>query len=505
MKYGKIDQVKVVHEHRKNGQEKNYAFVLFKGKESMSKVFEDGEVHFVSGFRIECKPTLLRDELKQIHLEKLKKEGVAEKKEEEKKKKKKRKNKKKEAKKTGKKGKGRNFRFEEEEDEADVYVKKSDFSSKKKMGKEIKLPEKQKSQIESCWNAESSGLQSQITPSILEHDTVPKRAVVNPSRWEDNSDKKALSNRVSLDAIQTEPVRQPTPFDEKELNGNKRISMGTTNPSERTAPTIHNHPQQSTNQSNPFLQVTSVDSGNFSQNNPFQQQQPTINHNYYPSFEAQGPQNTNQLFNYYQEDNLSKAFNQPLVPAYPEQSSLQVPEDTRYRRRGNAILWNSDLVDSVNKYAASYGEQMSASGNRNTGYSKQGSAHPGFNMYRMLPYETKSEAAQRGSRFSGMTYQERSQSDLIRMQENGPGMSGFNIGNVNTNYMAMHQGGYSSYRNTDPTSMGNAGGFGQMGQAAENERKTTSDFYYMQKNEQMMAAGLQSGQQVRVVLTVRGG
>ena len=70
-KYGKILQVKIVHEKRKNGQEKNYGFVLFADKGSMLKVFRDGENHKVRGLRVDCKPTLLRDELKQIHLQKL--------------------------------------------------------------------------------------------------------------------------------------------------------------------------------------------------------------------------------------------------------------------------------------------------------------------------------------------------------------------------------------------------------------------------------------------------
>lgn len=64
----------MVHEHKKTGEEKNYAFVLFKDKKSLELVLKQGEKHDIGVEVVECKETLLRDELKQKHLEKMHKE-----------------------------------------------------------------------------------------------------------------------------------------------------------------------------------------------------------------------------------------------------------------------------------------------------------------------------------------------------------------------------------------------------------------------------------------------
>lgn len=72
-KYGEIENLRVIHEKRKNGTQKNFAFILFKDKFSLKKSIEKSTFHKVGGFDVECKPTKLREELKEIQLEKQKK------------------------------------------------------------------------------------------------------------------------------------------------------------------------------------------------------------------------------------------------------------------------------------------------------------------------------------------------------------------------------------------------------------------------------------------------
>lgn len=71
-KYGEIESLRVIHEKRKNGTQKNFAFVLFKDKISLQKSVEISTLHKINGFEIDCKPTKLREELKEIQLKKQK-------------------------------------------------------------------------------------------------------------------------------------------------------------------------------------------------------------------------------------------------------------------------------------------------------------------------------------------------------------------------------------------------------------------------------------------------
>jgi len=509
-----------VHEHRKNGQEKNYAFVLFKSKNSMEKVFKDGEIHNVDGFKIECKPTLLRDELKQIHLDKLKKD-VGGKRDDDNRRKKKKKKKKRADKKDNSKSakkprefKRKNNHQEEKAPVANQYIKKITASGKKKINNQF-YPD----DIESCWNAESSGFQSNFNPpSILEQKS---KIMVAPKTWA-RDPTQILSNRASLDGSQLGaqiPAKSNTPFDQGEsTEEKKRKSMGgATRPSESLIPDEET-PKQQINQSNPFANTQSDQSSlNFSSENPFTPKNFDLrglnhqSHSFYPpQYEQRGHQNNLNMFNYYPKDPLSNAFNQqPAQQEQPPNSSFidpqhqpepknegnnllnaqEAPEDERYRRRGNAVLWQSDLVDSVNKYAAGMNEpapKSNAAGTQNrgnTGYSKQESAHPGFNMYRMLPYETKSEMLGRPTNFSGMTYVDRSQSDVNRVNYGMTGLNGFNyVGGMNTNFIPG-QAQYTQYRTTDQSLAAHKpSNLGMVGPQAEMQRKTTSDFYKANKD-----------------------
>ena len=69
-----IDYIKMVKEKKKSGKIKHYAFVMFKKEGVLEKIFEKGNFHTVEGFKIECLPTLLRDELKKMIIEKTQKE-----------------------------------------------------------------------------------------------------------------------------------------------------------------------------------------------------------------------------------------------------------------------------------------------------------------------------------------------------------------------------------------------------------------------------------------------
>lgn len=87
--YGEIEHLRVIHEKRKNGSQKNFAFVLYKHKDSLQRSIEVSMLHNIKGFEVDCKPTKLREELKQIQLKKQGKNNKSKKKSKRKKKKKK--------------------------------------------------------------------------------------------------------------------------------------------------------------------------------------------------------------------------------------------------------------------------------------------------------------------------------------------------------------------------------------------------------------------------------
>lgn len=483
----------------------------------MEKVFKDGEIHNVSGFTIECKPTLLRDELKQIHLDKLKKETT---KNEENKKKKKKKKKKKNDK------KGREFKNKEKTEQKKRPPGNGLYVVKK--SKKLEEKNQKEEDIESCWFAESSGFQSNIKLPANKKSQPSSNIKKGPKTWAQNSEEN-LSNKVSINdkILQQSPQKKAPEEPNRNSRNEKRESMGSaTRPSE-TLISDELTQKDVVNRSNPFANTKSHKSSlNFSTDNQFPSDniQPPINqqivlnnnaNSFYPPNYDNQHQNTH-LFDYYPQDSLSQIFT-PSSFLQP-QSQVQNPNceeeqndekniddqiDHRNRRRGNATLWKSDLIDSVNKYTANMKEVIpatSAEGNHpraNTGFSKQDPAHPGFNMYRMLPYETKSEALGRASQFSAMTYEDRSSSDMVNRNY---GLTGFN-GLNNTNYIPQ-QAHYSSTRTTDPSLAGNRpSGLGRPGQNAEMNRKTTSDFYRDNKTPNMHY----SQQLVNIKLIFRAG
>ena len=68
-KYGEVEDTRIIREKKKK-KIKIFGFVLFRKENDMRKVFKDGLVHDVQGVQIECKPTLLREELKTIKQQK---------------------------------------------------------------------------------------------------------------------------------------------------------------------------------------------------------------------------------------------------------------------------------------------------------------------------------------------------------------------------------------------------------------------------------------------------
>ena len=64
-----MGMIKVIHE-TKSGN--SFAFALYKDKNSLKKLLEVGEIHNVLGEELNCKPTLLRDQLKKMQMEEAK-------------------------------------------------------------------------------------------------------------------------------------------------------------------------------------------------------------------------------------------------------------------------------------------------------------------------------------------------------------------------------------------------------------------------------------------------
>jgi RNA recognition motif-containing protein len=65
--WGKIEECKIYFENtNKKGSYKGYGFILFSRKETMAQVLEENEYHTVKGCKFQCKPILLKDELKKV-------------------------------------------------------------------------------------------------------------------------------------------------------------------------------------------------------------------------------------------------------------------------------------------------------------------------------------------------------------------------------------------------------------------------------------------------------
>jgi hypothetical protein len=69
--WGKIEECKIYFENtNKKGGYKGYGFILFSKKETMPIVLQEDEFHTIKGCKFQCKPILLKDELKKVKEEK---------------------------------------------------------------------------------------------------------------------------------------------------------------------------------------------------------------------------------------------------------------------------------------------------------------------------------------------------------------------------------------------------------------------------------------------------
>ena len=78
-KYGQLEYIRVFNEKRRNGAQKNYAFVLFKKEADALTALKAGPNHVIQGFEVFCKITKLREELKALQDDKQKGGEAAEK------------------------------------------------------------------------------------------------------------------------------------------------------------------------------------------------------------------------------------------------------------------------------------------------------------------------------------------------------------------------------------------------------------------------------------------
>ena len=69
-KFGELEDVRVIIDQKKTKKKKKYGFVLFKEKAPLSEVEKLGsKIEIAPGVIIDCKQTLLREELKQKQLQ----------------------------------------------------------------------------------------------------------------------------------------------------------------------------------------------------------------------------------------------------------------------------------------------------------------------------------------------------------------------------------------------------------------------------------------------------
>jgi len=64
-KYGELEDVRVIVDQKKSKKKKKYGFVLYKEREPLAEVVKLGcKIEIAPGTIIDCKQTLLREELK---------------------------------------------------------------------------------------------------------------------------------------------------------------------------------------------------------------------------------------------------------------------------------------------------------------------------------------------------------------------------------------------------------------------------------------------------------
>lgn len=396
-KFGKIDKVKVVHDKKKNGEEKNYAFVLFKHKDTMTKVLENGSKHDLGIEIVECKQTLLRDELKQKHLEKLQKnkedssEGGKKKK---KRKRRKRKKKKKtkdtiETKETIEKKMG-NQQVEKKKKEKTKKnpinlpqkkfkstddVKKIETSLHKNVNKKQNFGSSDNT-FESCWMAESQNLS-------LNYPNNPKKSSIS------------------------------TPFDSDEKEDEKILP----------------HVGESLNQSNPFLNENLKQEWNVSSIQKEKSQKfENGKHNFYPSL----TDNSNFGDNFFQRlkkigdntekesEDLAQNFNSGFFDSPSDEVRIEAPpQECQQRNRGHARIWKDCRLPAyenrkIKNFFQFFFNCILDRKLANFSEAPDQQPHPGFHMYRMVSFETQSELA-RNSDLSDSNLIQRTRSGLTRL------------------------------------------------------------------------------------------
>jgi RNA recognition motif-containing protein len=62
-KYGEVEETRIIHDPQKI-KSKGFGFVLFSDGEALTKVLNEGHTHTIEGHTIDCRPTMLREELR---------------------------------------------------------------------------------------------------------------------------------------------------------------------------------------------------------------------------------------------------------------------------------------------------------------------------------------------------------------------------------------------------------------------------------------------------------
>jgi heterogeneous nuclear ribonucleoprotein A1/A3 len=62
-RFGHVEEARIIHDPQKL-KSKGFGFVLFSGGDALAKVLAEGNGHKIEGCIIDCRPTMLREELR---------------------------------------------------------------------------------------------------------------------------------------------------------------------------------------------------------------------------------------------------------------------------------------------------------------------------------------------------------------------------------------------------------------------------------------------------------
>jgi RNA recognition motif-containing protein len=65
-KFGAVQEVRIIHDKPSNTP-RGFGFVLFENRKGLVNVLNDGEIQIINKKKVECRPTLLREELKRLN------------------------------------------------------------------------------------------------------------------------------------------------------------------------------------------------------------------------------------------------------------------------------------------------------------------------------------------------------------------------------------------------------------------------------------------------------